>query len=141
MLQIYVINRSPVNCYMIIYSSFLTIKKVGNIFTPSFFQTPRWEDSYVQFCKIYDILLHGWVKGFYPIILRFPEKPHGTEFQACNSCGYLVTYQILVTPINRTYREKTFSVGCFPGSLKTKRKDKVKNVLEPTFASHLTLEY
>ena len=36
---------------------------------------------------------------------------------------YLVTYQILVIPINR---EKTLSLGYFSGSSNTERKDNVK---------------
>ena len=39
---------------------------------------------------------------------------------------YFVTYQILVTPINRINREKTLSLGYFSGSLNTERKDNVK---------------
>lgn len=41
-------------------------------------------------------------------------------------------------PNQQNFREKTFSLGCFPGSLK---KRQGQNMLEATFASHLTPEY
>lgn len=91
--------------------------------------TTRWEDSYRLFCKTYGTLFSRWVTGFYLTFWDFLRNHMALNPMVVTHvrlCGYLVTYQSLATPGNRTSGEKTFSLGHFPGSLKTKKKEKTR---------------
>ena len=91
--------------------------------------TTRWEDSYRLFCKTYGTLFSRWVPGFYLTFWDFLRNHMALNPMVVTHvrlCGYLVTYQSLATPGNRTSGEKTFSLGHFPGSLKTKKKEKTR---------------